>query len=170
MKKKIVLAILSSLLFLLLGIGIAKLYISYNLSYYAGYYVQQLPRKEGTNPELVILLENVDYVSSIEIDGITYDTDGNGSIIKDGKYYVSYSDLFELNIWEDDKRYFFNTDGSFKYYVLTSDYTQKHMDSVYKNEAQLYLDDIFPPILEAQPKPSINLQWLFNQKYEKRFN
>ncbi|MGT2866240.1 hypothetical protein [Streptococcus fryi] len=169
MKKKFILFTASTVIVLLL-FGIAKLYISYNLSYYAGYYVQQLPRKEGTNPEMALLLENLDFGPNVEVDGITYDTDGNGTIIKDGKYYVSYSDLFELNIWEDDKRYFFNKDGSFKYYVLTSDYTQKHIDSVYQNEAQLYLDDIFLPILEAQPKPSINLQWLFNQKYEKRFN
>ncbi|MGT2866242.1 hypothetical protein [Streptococcus fryi] len=169
MKQKLILVTVSTVIVLLL-LGIAKLYISYNLSYYAGYYVQQLPRKEGTNPELVILLENVDYVSSIEIDGITYDTDGNGSINKIGEYHLIYTTT-SFDLWLDSShKYFeFNKSGEFiRYFEGYPD--EVFTDDSYKAEAQAYLDEILPPILKAQKQPDINLQWLFNQKYEKRFN
>ena len=169
MKKKLLLSIISIVVLLML-FGIGKLYISYNLSYYAGYYVQQLPRKEGTNPEMVVLLENLDFGPNVEIEGITYDTDGNGTIIKDSKYYISYhSDSFDLWIVSSDKYFEFNKRGKFLRY--SKGYSDDvFTDDKYKAEAQAYLDDIIPPILEVQPKPRINLQWLFNKKYEKRFN
>ncbi|HEM5035886.1 TPA: hypothetical protein U1211_002117, partial [Streptococcus suis] len=55
MKKKLLVALILTFISLLLW-GIGKLYIAYNLSHYAGYYVQHMPRKEGMNPELVIIL------------------------------------------------------------------------------------------------------------------
>lgn len=168
MKKKLLLVIISIVvLFMLFGIG--KLYISYNLSYYAGYYVQQLPRKEGTNPEMAILLENLDFGPNVEVEGITYDTDGNGTIIKNKNDYLGNGELFDLWIVSSDKYFEFNKRGEFLRY--SKGYSDKvFTDDKYRVEAQAYLDEILPPILKAQPKPSINLQWLFNRKYEKRFD
>ncbi|MGT2866244.1 hypothetical protein [Streptococcus fryi] len=160
-------AVLIVILFLLFGI--TKLYISYNLSYYAGYYVQQLPRKEGTNPEMALLLENLDFGPNVEVDGITYDTDGNGNIIKNKDYYLGNGELFDLWITSSDKYFEFNKKGEFlRYFEGYPD--EVFTDDNYKAEAQAYLDEMLLPILEAQPKPSITLQWLFDQKYEKRFN
>ncbi|MGT2866238.1 hypothetical protein [Streptococcus fryi] len=168
MKQKLILVTVSTVIVLLL-LGIGKLYISYNLSYYAGYYVKQLPRKEGTNPEMALLLENLDFGPNVEVDGITYDTDGNGSITKNEDYHLIYTSTFDLWIVSSDQYFEFNKKGEFLRYF------EGYPDEVstadkYKSEAQVYLDEMLLPILEAQPKPSINLQWLFNQKYEKRFN
>ena len=81
MKKKLLTAlILTSISLLLWGIG--KLYIAYNLSHYAGYYVQQLPRKEGTNPELVIILTHLDSIERPEVHGLTYNLRGNGVVTR----------------------------------------------------------------------------------------
>ncbi|HEL1565868.1 TPA: hypothetical protein TXI81_001390 [Streptococcus suis] len=170
MKKKLLVALILTFISLLLW-GIGKLYIAYNLSHYAGYYVQHMPRKEGTNPELVIILTHLDSIERPEVNGLTYNLRGNGGIIKDDSFYLfDVSDEFQLTISDEDGDYFFNHDnGEFLYYY-TDDIDNTNSDTQYQKEAELLLNKILPPILEAQPKPKINLQKLFNDKYYKQFN
>ena len=46
-----------------------------NLKYHSVYYAQQMPHKEGTEPDLVMLIENMWWVYTPEIEGIRYDDD-----------------------------------------------------------------------------------------------
>ncbi|MBS8087038.1 hypothetical protein F6P79_11025 [Streptococcus suis] len=102
MKKKLLVALILTFISLLLW-GIGKLYIAYNLSHYAGYYVQHMPRKEGTNPELVIILTHLDSIERPEVNGLTYNLRGNGGIIKDDSFYLfDVSDEFQLTISDED--------------------------------------------------------------------
>ena len=51
-----------------------------NLKYHSVYYAQQMPHKEGTEPDLVMLIENMWWVYTPEIEGIRYDDDGRNFI------------------------------------------------------------------------------------------
>ncbi|HFI2452647.1 TPA: hypothetical protein ACGPC0_002284, partial [Streptococcus suis] len=104
-----------------------------------------------------------DSVERPEVNGLTYNLRGNGGIIKDDSFYLfDVSDEFQLTISDEDGDYFFNHDnGEFLYYY-TDDIDNTNSDTQYQKEAELLLDKILPPILEAQPKPKINLQKLFN--------
>ncbi|NQJ51282.1 hypothetical protein HO551_11080 [Streptococcus suis] len=171
MKKKIIVALILTFLSLLL-LGIGKLYIAYNLSHYAGYYVQQLPRKEGTNPELVIILTHLDSIERPSTNKLSYDLDGNGTILLDNQLILSYrTEEFNLYPLYGKENYIFDTkDGRFVYYVKNLNFEEADKSKSKELEAEKLLNKILPPILEAQPKPKINLQNLFNDKYYKQFN
>ena len=168
MKKKLLTAFILTFISLLLW-GIGKLYIAYNLSHYAGYYVQQLPRKEGTNPELVIILKYLDSIERPTTNKLSYDLDGNGAILLDSSSILSQR--IDIHLWNltENKKYVFNKLGSFSYHY-TDDIDNTISNIHYQKEAELLLNKILPPILEAQPEPTINLQKLFNDKYYKQFN
>lgn len=171
MKKKLLVTfILASISLILWGIG--KLYIAYNLSHYAGYYVQHLPRKEGTNPEMVIILTHLDSIERPEVNGLSYNLKGNGGISVNNQLYLSYmTDMFNLYPVESGENYILDVkDGSFLYYVKDLNFQEKDDSKTKELEAKKLLDKILPLILEAQPKPKINLQKLFNEKYYKQFN
>ncbi|HEM3466687.1 hypothetical protein HO551_11100 [Streptococcus suis] len=171
MKKKLLVALILTFISLLLW-GIGKLYIAYNLSHYAGYYVQQLPRKEGTNPELVIILTHLDSIERPSTNKLSYDLDGNGAIIVDNQLILSYmTDMFNLYPTEGSENYILDVkNGSFLYHVKNLNFQEKDNSKPKELEAEKLLNKILPPILEAQPKPKINLQKLFNDKYYKQFN
>ena len=57
-----------------------SLYAYDNLKYYSVYYAQQMPHKEGTEPDLVMLIENMWWIYTPEIEGICYDDDGRNFI------------------------------------------------------------------------------------------
>ena len=57
-----------------------SLYAYDNLKYYSVYYAQQMPHKEGTEPDLVMLIENMWWIYTPEIEGIRYDDDGRNFI------------------------------------------------------------------------------------------
>ena len=54
-----------------------SLYAYDNLKYYSVYYAQQMPHKEGTEPDLVMLIENMWWIYTPEIEGIRYDDGRN---------------------------------------------------------------------------------------------
>ena len=57
-----------------------SLYAYSNLKYYSVYYAQQMPHKEGTEPDLVMLIENMGSIYTPKIEGIRYDDDGRNFI------------------------------------------------------------------------------------------
>ncbi|MBL6503924.1 hypothetical protein J5571_05610 [Streptococcus suis] len=171
MKKKLLAALILTFLSLLLW-GIGKLYIAYNLSHYAGYYVQHMPRKEETNPEMVIVLKYLNDIEKPTTNNLFYDLDGNGAVIVDNQLILSYmTDMFNLYPTEGSENYILDVkNGSFLYHVKNLNFQEKDDSKPKELEAKKLLDKILPPILEAQPKPKINLQKLFNEKYYKQFN
>ncbi|HEM6562038.1 TPA: hypothetical protein U2E43_002120, partial [Streptococcus suis] len=100
---------------------------------------------------------------------LSYDLDGNGAVLLDKSLVLAYGTDFLLWNSTKNENYHFDMTGKFSYYY-TNDIDNKKYDSQYQKEAELLLDKILPPILEAQPKPKINLQNLFNEKYYKQFN
>ncbi|MGV3303570.1 hypothetical protein HO663_10735 [Streptococcus suis] len=125
MKKKLLVALILTFISLLLW-GIGKLYIAYNLSHYAGYYVQHMPRKEGTNPELVIILTHLDSIERPSTNKLSYDLDGNGAVLLDKSLVLAYGTDFLLWNSTKNENYHFDMTGKFSYYY-TNDIDTKNM-------------------------------------------
>ncbi|NQP42596.1 hypothetical protein HO918_06360 [Streptococcus suis] len=125
MKKKLLVALILTFISLLLW-GIGKLYIAYNLSHYAGYYVQNMPRKEGTNPELVIILTHLDSIERPSTNKLSYDLDGNGAVLLDKSLVLAYGTDFLLWNSTKNENYHFDMTGKFSYYY-TNDIDTKNM-------------------------------------------
>ena len=60
-----------------------SLFIFINLKFNSVYYAQHIPHKEGTEPDIVMLMENNGWIYTPEIDGISYDEDGTYAITRE---------------------------------------------------------------------------------------
>ncbi|WP_421038510.1 hypothetical protein [Streptococcus hyointestinalis] len=108
-------------LFVLFLVGF--IYTSCNLATYQLYYAKHMPHAKGTNPEMVFILDGLDFSEEPEIKGIRYNIDGNNSIIKDNSVAVrqTYEDnggRYEVSIiWgrkgEQYSYYLFSSSGKF---------------------------------------------------------
>ena len=77
MQKRIIIGLFVGLLTVLC----TSLYTYCNLKFNSVYYAQHIPHKEGTEPDLVMLVENMGWIYTPEIDSIRYDDDGTNAII-----------------------------------------------------------------------------------------
>ena len=151
-----------------------SVYAYSNLKYYSVYYAQQMPHKEGTEPDLVMLIENMGEIYTPKIEGIRYDDDGRNFIENstnltgkptnfsefDGGYH--YSD-------KNDVSYKFNKNFELEW-ALDKDYKKIDLATIDETKIKGEIRETLKPILDVQSKPLINLQWLFNMKYQDRFN
>jgi len=146
-----------------------SVYAYSNLKYYSVYYAQQMPHKEGTEPDLVMLIENMGSIYTPKIEGIRYDDDGMNSIARnvEGRESIfSASGEYLMFHSSTDDHYLFD-----RVFRIQSSF-DKHYNDIEFNQ-QLVLNEIretVQPILDVQSKPVVNLQWLFNMKYQDRFN
>ena len=169
MKKSNILGIFVGLFIGLVTILGMSLFIFINLKFNSVYYAQHIPHKEGTEPDIVMLMENNGWIYTPEIDGISYD--------EDGTYAITREKGTESSVlgFSDDTLYFSSASGDG--YLLNHDFSIKAaLDKRYhkiKYNQQKVLKEIretVQPVIDAQPKPLINLQWLFNLLYRSRFN
>ena len=145
-----------------------SLYAYSNLKYYSVYYAQQMPHKEGTEPDLVMLIENMWWVYTPEIEGIRYDDDG-GNAIENTKSETVLSDAMG-NFLYLKYHITIGFDSTFRFHHV-SDFTgEQPKREIHEDEIKQEIREVFAPVIDAQPKPRINLQWLFNMKYQDRFN
>ena len=150
-----------------------SLYAYNNLKYYSVYYAQQMPHKEGTEPDLVMLIENMWWIYTPEIEGIRYD-DGRNFIENstnmigkptnfsefDGGY--SYRD-------QNDVAYKFGKNFSLEW-AMNKKYEKIDLTTIDEKKIKQGIRETVQPVLDVQSKPLINLQWLFNKMYQDRFN
>ena len=118
MRKRNILGLFVGLIIGLYTVLGMSLFIFINLKFNSVYYAQHIPHKEGTEPDVIMLMENMGWAYTPEIEGISYDEDGT--------------------------------------YAITREKGTK--------------TSVLEPVIDAQPKPLINLQWLFNLIYQSRFN
>ena len=150
-----------------------SLYAYNNLKYYSVYYAQQIPHKEGTEPDLVMLIENMGSIYTPKIEGIRYD-DGRNFIENstnmigkptnfsefDGGY--SYRD-------QNDVAYKFGKNFSLEW-AMNKKYEKIDLTTIDEKKIKQGIRETVQPVLDVQSKPFINLQWLFNKMYQDRFN
>ena len=169
MRKRNILGIFVGLFIGLVTVLGMSLFIFINLKFNSVYYAQHIPHKEGTEPDIIMLMENKGWAYTPEIDGISYDDDGSYSITREKGTKTSVLDL------SGDTLFFFLDSG--ESYLLNRNFSVQHaFDEHYhkiKYNQRKVLKEIretVQPVIDAQPKPFINLQWLFNLIYQSRFN
>ena len=151
-----------------------SLYAYSNLKYYSVYYAQQMPHKEGTEPDLVMLIENMGEIYTPKIEGIRYDDDGANFIensIDSSGHPTSFGEFDGGYHYSDknDVSYKFNKNFELEW-ALDKDYKKIDIATIDEKKIKGEIRETVQPVLDVQSKPLINLQWLFNMKYQDRFN
>ncbi|MBF0806245.1 MULTISPECIES: hypothetical protein [unclassified Streptococcus] len=155
-------------------IGSIYIYIQYNLARHSVYYASQMPRKEGTRPELVMAVENKNLIDKPNDDYVYFDEEVDHTIyIDDNAYFTSDFEGYYLRIGKQRRLYFYHTDSTGKfmtYYSPDDNWKEQPMDKEILQEIEEVISPVTEDIIKVQKTPSINLQKLFNQKYESIFN
>ena len=144
-----------------------SLFIFINLKFNSVYYAQHIPHKKGTEPDLVMLVENMGWIYTPKIDNIRYDDGTNAIINTKSKSFLTKS-LGSFLYDKDNMTVGF--DSTFRFEDVS--YFSEEAKRVQVNESKIKREirEDFSPIMKVQSKPLINLQWLFNLIYQSRFN
>ena len=164
MQKRIIIGLFVGLLSVLC----MSLYTYCNLKFNSVYYAQHIPHKEGTDPDVIMLMENMGWACTPEIDGISYD-DGSYAITREKgteSSVLGFSDGTLVFYPDSGESYLFDRNFSLQ------DAFDEHYHKIKYNQrkVQKEIRETVQPVIDAQPKPLINLQWLFNLIYQSRFN
>ena len=145
-----------------------SLFIFINLKSNSVYYAQHIPHKKGTEPDLVMLIENMDWIYTPKIDNIRYDDDGANAIINN-KSKSSLTKSLGYFLYDKDNMTI-GFDSTFRFDHVS--YFSEEAKRIQVNESKIKQEirEDFSPIMKVQTKPVINLQWLFNLIYHSRFN
>ena len=117
MKKSNILGIFVGLFIGLVTILGMSLFSFFNLKYHSVYYAQHIPHKEGTESDIVMLMENMGWAYTPEIEGISYDDDGMYAITREKGTKTSILGL------SGDTLYFSSASGDG--YLLNHDFSIK---------------------------------------------
>ena len=176
---------------LLVGVGVVfiRWYIKSNIESHSVYYVRNISHDRDAHPEFAMLLDNIDSMEQPDKQKVRYKPESGASGVFSDRFYI-YNGANALNdeepilFKEDDfdgdayvyydnrgRRYTF--DKTFK--VRSAYDSKQYQDIDIKTIDQKALcDEIYKDfgflIKANDKKPMINLQWLFNKKYYKRFN
>ena len=145
-----------------------SLFIFINLKFNSVYYAQHIPHKKGTEPDLVMLIENMDWIYTPEIDGIRYDNDGTNAIINTKSKSFLTKSLGSFLYDKDNMTVGF--DSTFRFEDVSYFSEEAKRTKVNESKIKREIREDFSPIMKVQTKPFINLQWLFNLIYQSRFN
>ena len=140
------------------------------------YYAKHTPHKEGTEPVLMMLVDNLFWIDTPEIDGIEYDFDGPPYVqffTSNGKQTGYIAPFCKKNYIYDDGEWEirlifdcnFNPDIAYNYGHEKIQITKLDIKGI---KQKLYNN--LQPIIDAQRKPTVNLQWLFDIVYKDKFN
>lgn len=167
MQKRNILVIFVGLfigLFTILGMS---LFSFFNLKYHSVYYAQHIPHKVGTEPDIVMLMENNDWIYTPRIDNIRYDDGTNAIINTKSKSFLTKS-LGSFLYDKDNMTIGF--DSTFRFEDVSYFSEKAKRTKVNESKIKREIREDFSPIMKVQTKPLINLQWLFNLIYQSRFN
>ena len=146
-----------------------SLFIFINLKFNSVYYAQHIPHKEGTEPDIIMLMENMGWAYTPEIEGISYDDDGSYAITREKgteSSVLGFSDGTLVFYPNSGESYIFNRNFSIQHAFDKHYHTIKYKQRTVQKEIR----ETVQPVIDEQPKPLINLQWLFNLIYQSRFN
>ena len=168
MRKRNILGLFIGLIIGLYTVLGMSLFTFFNLKYHSVYYAQHIPHKEGTEPDIVMLVENMGWIYTPEIDGIRYDDDGTNAIINTKSKTFLTKSLGSFLYDKDNMTIGFDSTFRFEDVGYFSEEAKRTKVNESKIKREIRKD--FSPIMKVQPKPLINLQWLFNLIYQSRFN
>ena len=168
MQKRNILAIFAGLIIGLYTVLGMSLFTFFNLKYHSVYYAQHIPHKEGTEPDIVMLVENMGWIYTPEIDGIRYDDDGTNAIINTKSKTFLTKSLGSFLYDKDNMTIGFDSTFRFDHVSYFSEEAKR--TKVNESQIKREIREDFSPVMKVQTKPLINLQWLFNLLYQSRFN
>ena len=168
MQKRNILAIFVGLIIGLYTVLGMSLFTFLNLKYHSVYYAQHIPHKVGTEPDLVMLVENMGWIYTPEIDGIRYDDDGTNAIINTKSKTFLTKSLGSFLYDKDNMTIGFDSTFRFDHVSYFSEEAKR--TKVNESQIKREIREDFSPIIKVQTKPLINLQWLFNLLYQSSFN
>lgn len=169
MKKKLFIILLVLMVIYMLG----SIFVEENLTKYTVYYAQRMPHGKDKHPLPFLLLEELDFLEKPKDIGYSYDTYELPVIYSKKEHLQLFPDSIRYRSI-DGNRYYFSSDTHKFTGVGTkkgnfTEHSEKEFQSVNVNAVWKDIDDFLEPFIERQPKPKVNLQWLFNWRYEKRF-
>ena len=168
MQKRNILAIFVGLIIGLYTVLGMSLFTFLNLKYHSVYYAQHIPHKVGTEPDLVMLVENMGWIYTPEIDGIRYDDDGTNAIINTKSKTFLTKSLGSFLYDKDNMTIGFDSTFRFDHVSYFSEEAKR--TKVNESQIKREIREDFSPIMKVQTKPLINLQWFFNLLYQSSFN
>lgn len=176
---------------LLVGVGVVfiRWYIKSNIDRHSVYYVRNISHDRDAHPEFAMLLDNIDSMEQPDKQKVRYKPESGASGVFSDRFYI-YNGANALNdeepillkeddfdgdayVYHDNRGRMYTFDKTFK--VRSAYDSKQHQDIDIKTVDQKALcDEIYKDfgflIKANDKKPMINLQWLFNKKYYKRFN
>ena len=169
MKKSNILGIFVGLFIGLVTVLGMSLFIFINLKFNSVYYAQHIPHKDGTEPDVIMLMENMGWAYTPEIEGISYDDDGSYAITREKGTKTSVLSFTNGTLFfflDSGESYLFDRNFSIQHAF------DKRYHKIKYNQRKVLKEirETVQPVIDAQPKPLINLQWLFNLIYQSRFN
>ena len=169
MQKRNILAIFVGLIIGLYTVLGMSLFTFINIKFNSVYYAQHIPHKEGTEPDIIMLMENMGWAYTPEIEGISYDDDGSYAITREKGTKTSVLSFTNGTLFfflDSGESYLFDRNFSIQHAFDKRYHTIKYN----QRKVQKEIRETVQPVIDAQPKPFINLQWLFNLIYQSRFN
>ena len=169
MQKRNILGIFIGLIIGLYTVLGMSLFTFINIKFNSVYYAQHIPHKEGTEPDIIMLMENMGWAYTPEIEGISYDDDGSYAITREKGTKTSVLSFTNGTLFfflDSGESYLFDRNFSIQHAFDKRYHTIKYNQRKVKKEIR----ETVQPVIDEQPKPLINLQWLFNLIYQSRFN
>lgn len=156
---------------LVILLAISSLYCLSNLNNNAVYYSRYTPHSKDKNPELTMVASHLDRIKLPSNQDYKINLDGHGDIIYKNNLILGFNvaeneDLISLmgsNLLNNNGYIYYYKDGKYLYAENNKTW-KKDYSNIRKQEAVQTVSKIIDPIIKAQPKPMINLQWLFDWK------
>ncbi len=174
-KRLITVSLVLIILFLIYG------YIYCNLKVNSVYYAKHTPHKKGTEPVLMMLVDNLYWIYQPDVDGIEYDFDGPPAILTfdknneqtsfftstdlDGKQGYLFNNIITGTMYDFDYKFKMEKVYSSSDFIYELDPT-----TIDEHEAKNNIHDFLKPLIDQQTAPFINLQWIFDKVYKDKFN
>ena len=149
-------------------------YGALNLKMNSVYYAQYTPHSEGVEPVLMEVVSNLHWIYTPDAKGIKYDYDGNNIIYntnfsgRDTAFTYYYRGEYE---YYDNGSLTYSFDNRFKFIDVWNQRTLKiSAEPVDVSAVKRDIFRVVQPVVDAQPEPFFNLQWIYDWVNKDRFN
>lgn len=153
--------------------SISILYCLSNLNNNAVYYSRYTPHSKDKNPELIMVVSHLDKIKLLFHKNYRVNLDGNPALVLNKNYILQKNEnkveLSDSKLFSDEGYIYYYSETGQYLYATNNKTWKKDYSNIRKQEAMQTVSKIIDPIIKAQPKPKINLQWLFDWKYKDRF-
>ena len=171
MVKKVILSVFIGFIVVVLALG----FVFFNLKSNSVYYALHTSHKAEIEPVLMEVVRDLRWASIPGLRGIEYDFDGSNII---HNYNFAGKD-YAFSYYPDDTYVYFDGGEDLTYnfnknFKLVSVWNMKianySSDPVDKSAIKRDIYRVVQPVVDAQPEPLINLQWIYDWVNKDRFN